>query len=29
MKDIAPTVAYLLGLTLDAPDGTVLRGLVE
>jgi len=29
MEDIAPTVAYLLGLTLDAPDGTVLRGLVE
>lgn len=29
MEDIAPTVAYLLGLTLDAPDGTVLRGVVE
>ncbi|NBB87668.1 MAG: hypothetical protein GVY12_15785 [Bacteroidetes bacterium] len=23
MEDIAPTVAHLLGLSLDAPDGTV------
>lgn len=29
MEDIAPTAAYLLGLDLDAPDGTVLQGLVE
>ena len=28
-KITAPTVAYLLGLTLVAPDGTALRGLVE
>lgn len=29
MEDVAPTVAYLLGLDLGAPDGTALQGLVE
>ena len=29
LEDVAPIIAYLLGLSFDAPDGVVPRGLVE